>query len=119
MNNEEMDKKMEFIIEQQAQFAADIQVLREVQAQDAKLLKEQDRKLSEAVITVVGMVGTLTESQAHANDTINLLTQAQTRTDNSFNLLAQAQARTEESLNILINFVDRHLSGNGGSENRA
>jgi hypothetical protein len=119
MSNEEMNKKMEFIVEQQAQFAADIEVMREVQAQDARLLKEQHRKLSDAVITVVGMVGTLTQSQAHANDRINLLAQAQTRTDNSFNLLAQAQARTEESLNILINVVDRHISGNGGSENRA
>ena len=33
MNNEEVDRKIAFIIEQQAQFAADIHQLREVQGQ--------------------------------------------------------------------------------------
>ena len=32
MSDEEMNKKMEFIVEQQAQFAADIEVMREIQA---------------------------------------------------------------------------------------
>ena len=154
MSNEEMDKKMEFIVEQQAQFAADMKVLREAQAQDGDLLKDQYWKLSEAVITVVGLVGSLTQAQsraddriieltqaqAHTDDRINVLVQAQTRTDESFNLLtqaqtrtderinlladscnllAQAQTRTDERLNIFINVVERHISGNGGAENRA
>jgi hypothetical protein len=110
MSNEEMNKKMEFIIEQQAQFAADILVMREVQAQDAKLLKEQDRKLSDAVVTVVGLIGSLTQAQTSTDGRINVLA-------DSFNRLAQAQARTEESLKILINVVERHISGNGGSTN--
>jgi hypothetical protein len=110
MSNEEMNKKMEFIVEQQAQFAADIQVMREVQAQDAKLLKEQDRKLSDAVVTVVGLIGSLTQAQTSTDGRINVLA-------DSFNRLAQAQARTEESLKILINVVERHISGNGGSAN--
>ena len=38
MSNEEMNKKMEFIVEQQAQFAADIEKMREVQAEHAKQL---------------------------------------------------------------------------------
>ena len=105
MSNEEMNKKMEFIVEQQAQFAADIQVMREVQAQDVKLLKEQDRKLSDAVVAVVGMIGNLAQSQ--------------TRTDESIKLLTEAQARTEQRLNIFINVVERYISGNGGSESPA
>ena len=119
MSNEEMNKKMEFIVEQQAQFAADIEVMREIQAADArrlkeetKLLKEQDSKLSEAVIAVVGMVGNLTQAQTSADGRINLLA-------DDFSRLAQAQMRTEASLNILINVVERHISGNGGAENRA
>ena len=105
MSNEEMNKKMEFIVEQQAQFAADVEKMREVQATDAKLLKEQDRKLSDALITVVGIIGNLT--------------QALTRTDESIKLLTEAQARTEERLNIFINVVERFISGNGGSERHA
>jgi|SRR5688572_12416591 len=154
MSNEEMNKKMEFIIEQQAQFALDMKVMREVQAQDAKLLKEETNglkeqywKLSDAVITAVGLVGKIAQAQMRADDRINVLTQAQantddrisalaeaqTRSDASFNLLAQAQTRTDESiklltqaqtrtderLNIFINVVERYISGNGGAESPA
>ena len=105
MSNEEMNKKMEFIVEQQAKFAADIEIMREVQAADAKLLKEQDRKLSDALIAVVGIIGNLT--------------QALTRTDESVKFLTEAQARTEERLNIFINVVERFMNGNGGSEKHA
>jgi hypothetical protein len=105
MSNEEMNKRMEFIVEQQAQFAADIQVMREIQAQDANLLKEQDRKLSDAVVAVVGMIGNLVQSQ--------------TRTDESIKFLIEVQARTEQRLNIFINVVERYISGNGGSESPA
>lgn len=98
MSNEEMNRKMEFIVEQQAQFVADIGEMREVQAQDAKLLKEQMNvlqelyhNLSDAVITVVGLVGRLT----------------------------QAQSRTDERLSVFINVVERYISGNGGSQNPA
>ena len=105
MSNEEMNKKMEFIVEQQAQFAADIDKMRKVQAADAKLLKEQDRKLSDALIAVVGIIGNLT--------------QALTRTDESIKLLTKAQSRTDERLNIFINVVERYISGNGGSQSPA
>ena len=63
-----MNKKMEFVIEQQAQFAADIKLMREVQAQDGNLLKEQYWKLSDAVITAVGLVGKITQAQLRADD---------------------------------------------------
>ena len=98
MSNEEMNKKMEFIVEQQAQFAADIEVMREIQAADAKLLKaetkllkEQYRNLSDALTTVVGLIGTL----------------------------AQVQTRTDERLNVFINVVERYISGNGGRQSPA
>ena len=35
MTNEEIGQRIEFIIEQQAQFASDVRVLRELQAADA------------------------------------------------------------------------------------
>jgi hypothetical protein len=53
-------------------------------------MKEQHQNLSEAVTTVVGMVGNL----------------------------AQVQMRTEGRLNIFINVVERYISGKGGSEFR-
>jgi hypothetical protein len=121
MTEGELNKKIEFIIEQQAQFAADIEVTREVQREDAKLLKEQYRHLSDAVITVVGLVGGLAESQQRTDAKVAELAEAQTRTDASLKELAAAQARTDERLNIFINVVEKYISGNGnkGSQNRA
>jgi hypothetical protein len=115
MSNEELNKKMEFIVEHQAKFAAEIEIMREVQAQDATLLRD----LSNAVITVVGLVGNLTEGQARTDDRIIALAEAQTRTDENIKLLIKAQAGTDERLNIFINVVERYFSGNGGAENRA
>jgi hypothetical protein len=122
MTNDELDRKMEFIIEQQAQFSADIEVMREVHAADTRLFKEETKlhkeetklvkeqihnlneaahSLNAAVTAVVGMVGKLSEAQERTNATMSEL--------------ATAQARTDERLNILIDVVGRHFSGNGGS----
>jgi DNA-directed RNA polymerase specialized sigma54-like protein len=119
MSNEEMNRKMEFIVEQQAKFAAEIEITREIQAQDAKLFKEQDRKIADALIGLVDIVGYLTRAQTGADARINLLAEAQTRTDEGINRLTEAGTRTDARLNILINVVDRHITGNGGPHNHA
>ena len=98
MSNEEMNKKMEFIVEQQAKFAADIEILREIQAADA-------RRLGDGLLSMIDIVGHLTRTQIRTEETVNTL--------------AQAQAQTEERLTILINIVERHMGGNGGAESRA
>ncbi len=105
MSDEEMNKKMEFIVEHQAKFAAEIEIMREVQA-------EQYNRLSNALIGVVDIVGSLTRAQMRTDEKVSLL-------EESFARLAQAQARTEESLKILINVVERHIHGNGGAESPA
>ena len=114
MSNEEMNQKMEFIVEHQAKFAVEIEIMREVQAADAKLLKD-------GLIGLVDIVGSLTRAQIGADGRIDSLAEAQMKSDEranlieeSFKRLAEAQARTEESLNILLNTVERHISGNGG-----
>jgi hypothetical protein len=101
MSEEELNKKMEFIVEQQAQFAADIQARREVQAANEKQMGD----LSRSVVTIVGLVGDLAELQR--------------RTDEKLNSLADSQMRTDERLNNLINIVERHIGGNGGAHGHA
>jgi uncharacterized protein (DUF885 family) len=112
MTNEEIGQRIEFIIEQQAQFASDIQVLRELQAADTKMLKEQYQNLSAAVVTVVGLVGKIAEAQERTDKRVAELAEGLARTDAQVSELA-------ERLNIFINVVEKYISrnGNNGSAN--
>jgi hypothetical protein len=94
MSNEEFERKMAFIVEQQAQFASDIQQLREVQAQTEQLVARL-------------AAGTL-EGFKDVNAKINALVDSQIR-------LNESQSRTDESLRNLIAVVDRYFS-NGRNE---
>ena len=98
MSEEELNKKLEFIVEHQAKFAAEIEIIREVQAADAKRVKD-------------GLLGLL--------DIIGGLTRVQIRTEENIKLLTEAQMRTDERLNNLISVVERHISGNGGPHSHA
>jgi hypothetical protein len=105
MSDAEMNKKMEFIVEQQAKFAAEIEIMREVQAADAK-------RLGDGLIGVIDIVGQLAQSQMRTEGTVNSLAA-------DIKLLTEAQSRTDERLNNLISVVERHISGNGGSHSHA
>ena len=90
MNNEEFEKRMEFILEQQAQFASDISELKDVVARlaNASLKRFDD---------VDGKIAALVDSQMR---------------------LTEAQSHTDENLRNLISVVDRYFSEgrNGKSE---
>src|SRR5438132_1287269 len=99
MNDEQFERRMEFIVEQQAQFAVDIQQLKETQEAEAKLWREKYGDLKDALTTIVGMVGKLAE--------------AQERTDEQLSELTSKQAETDDRLNVLISVVERYFSRNG------
>ena len=102
MDNEHFERRMEFIVEQQAQFAGDIQKL---QGQQDELTKKHNR-LTEALTTVVGMIGRLTQAQERQAE-------AQRRTDEHISELTSKQAETDDRLNVLVNVVGRYFTGNG------
>jgi hypothetical protein len=89
MTHEEMEKAMQFVVEQRAQFAADIQRLSEAQVDTNQLLNRL------AAATVKGF-------EEH-NARINALVDAQLRTEESLK-------ETQESLRNLIAVVDRYFS---------
>jgi hypothetical protein len=95
MTSEEMQKTMEFILNQQAQFAADIQKLQGSQMETNQLLNRL------AAATVKGFEET--------NAKINALIDAQMRTDENLK-------KTDEAVRNLTAVVDRYFSGrqNGG-----
>lgn len=106
MTDEEMQKKMEFIIEQQAQFAADIQKLSEAQVK----AEERMGKIEGAVVTLVNMVGKLTEAQERTDSRLGEWAEAQARMNSKIAELAEAQLHTDERLNAFILVVERYIS---------
>jgi hypothetical protein len=103
MTNEEFDKRMDFIVEQQAQFASDMQQLREAQAQTEHVVTQ--------TVEIVGRLanGTL-EGFKDVNTKIDVLVDSQIRTDEKINALA-------DDLRNLIVVVDRYFSeGRNGND---
>jgi hypothetical protein len=82
MSNEEFERRMAFIVEQQAQFAADIQQLQATQAQTENVVG----RLANATLAGFNDVNAKIES------------------------LVDSQIRTDESLRNLIAVVDRYFS---------
>jgi hypothetical protein len=82
MSNEEFERKMAFIVEQQAQFAADTQQLQATQAQTENVVG----RLANATLAGFNDVNAKIES------------------------LVDSQIRTDETLRNLIAVVDRYFS---------
>ena len=128
MHNEEFDRKMAFIVEQQAQFASDIQLLQESQAQlqqsQAQFQESQARtdQVVAQTAEVVGQMGAVVTRLANVTHTgftevnakINALVDAQIRTEEHLIRTDKNVAGTDESLKTLIAVIDRYLSGRNG-----
>ena len=89
MNNEEFERKMAFIVEQQAQFAADIQQMRELQAQTEDVVGRLAHATLEGFKDVNAKIDSLVDSQIR---------------------LTEAQSHTDQNLRNLIAVVDRYFS---------
>jgi hypothetical protein len=89
VNNEEVDRRIAFIIEQQVQFASDIQQLREVQVQTE--------------LVVARLASATLEGFKDVNAKIDALVDSQIRTDENV-------SRTDETLRNLIAVVDRYFT---------
>jgi len=103
MSNEEFDRKMAFIVEQQAQFASDIQQLREVQTQFQATQVQTEQVVARlANVTLEGFKDVNAKIDALVDSQIRL-NEAQSRTD-------QNVSRTDENLRNLIVVIDRYFS---------
>ncbi len=113
---EETQRKMDFIVEQQAQFTADMQRLQEAQA-------ESDRKWEQRWERVEGMWtnteksvrGLLSIAEIHQQE-IGALRESQAQTDKQMRETDERLKETNERLDALINTVERVISErrNGG-----
>jgi hypothetical protein len=90
MTPDEMDKKIEFILQMQAQFEAN--------------LAQSEANTSSLRITVADLAGVVRDSIKISDDRF-------TRLDDRLSRLTDAQKATDERLNVLISVVEKHLTG--------
>ena len=103
MRNEELESRMAFIVEQQAQFAVDIQQLRESQTQTDQTVAQTGVIVAQTGEIVTRLANGTLEGFKDVNSKINTLVDFQIRTDENLR-------RTDESLRNLIAVVDRYFS---------
>ena len=95
MTNEELEKKIEFIVEQQAQFTADIQKLQEAQART-------DQIVNRLATATLNRFEATDERADDIDERISALVNSQVRTEENVK-------KTDENLRNLIAVVDRYF----------
>ncbi|MFN2454781.1 MAG: hypothetical protein ABR577_11230 [Pyrinomonadaceae bacterium] len=119
MSEEEMQRKMEFIVEQQAQFTADIQLLKERDAQaEVRMAKLEEvvLRLANAAENRFGALNdALNDRFATLTEAMTSLATAQQKTETKMAELAVAQAHTDQRLDALIDII--RAERNGESQN--
>src|SRR5687768_13977774 len=103
MTNEEMERAIEFVIKQQAQFATDLQKV----STDLQNVSGELQKVTESQLRTEQNLGTTVELMAQ-------LAQNQLETSAAQIRLDQALKETNERLNSLIVVVERYFSNGRG-----
>jgi hypothetical protein len=113
MTDDEMQKTIEFLLEQQAQFVT------RVQRDEERLARLEDAFATLVRIARIGdeRLDVLESGLSSLTEKMTALVEAQARTDARIGELAEAQAHSDQRMNALIDIVERYISrgGNGGS----
>ncbi|HKO96356.1 MAG TPA: hypothetical protein VJU86_05160 [Pyrinomonadaceae bacterium] len=114
--NEEFERKMSFIVEQQAQFASDIQQLRESQTETNQIIARSGDVVTHlASVTLEGFrfvnakIDALVDSQKRTDEQLQRTDEQLRQTDEQLQRTDENVARTDESLRNLIDVVNRHF----------
>ncbi len=99
MTNEEMQRTMGFIVEQQAQFAANFLKLEDSIQRLEGVQTKADGRMGRMETAMVGVFRLVTETA-----------KAQKEIAKRVDALTAAQAHTDERLSALINTVERYIS---------
>jgi chromosome segregation ATPase len=102
MSEEERQRQMDFILEQQAQFAVNVELLRQrvdTLTTNVDGLREAQSRTDETVSRIATQVEQMARQQAHINEVVAVI--------------ADAQHHTDERLNALIDIVQGERNGSG------
>ena len=121
MDNEKLDKTIEFILNNQAQFTVDIQLLQEAN-------KDAEKRLSVLERATVNLYNSLTETNKNVSavadkvdlvaDKVDLVADKVDRLADKVDKLADSQKETDERLNAVILMAERFLSGENGNSKK-
>lgn len=111
---ERIEQRIEFIVNQQAQFATDLQ-------EERRERREREALMQQQIDTTQSHVNTLALAMVDLSVKVERLTEAQTRSDEKIARPAEGMKELGERLNAFIPFVERYLSqrGNGQSPTEA
>lgn len=84
MSEEKLEKRLEFVIEQQAQFTSDMQELRESQAQTDRAVRRSEEVIAQTGEIVARLSYATLEGFKDVNAKIDALVDSQIRTDEKF-----------------------------------
>jgi phage shock protein A len=116
MANEEMEKTMQFILEQQARFTANFQRIEEAREKDSariKRLEESFQLLVQLAQNHDERLATLTETQIRTSEQIAATDERIAATHERIAAINERTAETDERLNALIAVVERYISSKG------
>ena len=102
----DVERTMEFILEQQAQFANQFAKI------DAALLElsQSQKATEEALSSLAQHQSSLAQHQLTTQQAVLDIASAQERTNEILATLAERQITTEETLNALLLTVERHIA---------
>ena len=107
MDDEKIEKTIEFILNNQAQFTVDIQLLQESH-------KEAEKRVSILERATVNMFNALTET----NKNIAAVAEKVDLISDKVDKLANLQKETDERLNAVIMMAEKFFSGENGSSKK-
>lgn len=104
MSPDEMQRAMQFILNQQAQFTADLARHREQVDADMAALAAKTDRIADGLIGLTGLVGRA----------VDALSAAQLRTDEQVRELRDQTRQTDAHLNLVIEMFEGHLREDHG-----
>jgi chromosome segregation ATPase len=110
MSPEEIERTMQFLLRQQAQFAADF----ERRSEEIDKLRGEIDNLKDAVVGLTGIAGHTLRVVEQLGAQVGQLGAHQQRTDERLRELAEQVQRTDSHLDVLIQMFERHLREDHG-----
>lgn len=107
MDNEKLEKTIELILNNQAQFTVDIQLLQEAN-------KDAEKRVSVLERATVNLYNSLTET----NKNVSAIADKVDRLADKVDKLADSQKETDERLCAVILMAEKFLSGENGDSKK-